>query len=215
MACFSALCFAGHRAGPLIMAAGLVTTFTVLGLFTASIGPSIGLTEDVIAQASAMVMVGFGVVMLVPQFSAGFASATSGLAGSANQKMFDLDQSGVSGLFIGGMLLGAVWTPCIGPTLGGAISLASQGGSLLWAGTIMFSFSLGVATIIVALGYGARETIRNRQNSLRALAEKSRPIMGVIFVAVGLAIFFKLHHIADAALLSIMPIWLQDLSVAL
>jgi len=32
---------------------------------------------------------------------------------------------------------------------------------------------------------------------------------------VGLMLFFKLHHVVEAWALEIMPIWLQDLSVAL
>ncbi len=204
-----------HKAGPLIMALGLMTTFTTLGVFAASIGPSIGLTEDVIAQASAVLMVFFGLVLLVPNLNARFATATSGFAGAADQKMFGLEQSGTGGLFLGGMLLGAVWSPCIGPTLGGAISLAAQGGNLFWAGAIMLSFSMGVATIILLLGYGAREVIRARQQTLRNLAAKSKPIMGIVFVAVGLGLFFKVHHTIDAALINVLPPWVLDLSVAL
>ncbi|MEM6462042.1 MAG: cytochrome c biogenesis protein CcdA [Pseudomonadota bacterium] len=204
-----------NRAGPLIMAFGLMTTFTILGLFAASIGPGIGLTEDVISQASAVIMVFFGLVLLVPNLNARFATATSGFAGSVDQKMFGLDQTGTGGLFLGGMLLGAVWSPCIGPTLGGAISLAAHGGSLVWSGAIMLSFSMGVATIILALGYGAKEVIRSRQQAMRSLAAKSRSVMGFVFLAVGLGIFFKLHHKIDAALINVLPYWLQDLSVAL
>lgn len=204
-----------NRAGPLIMALGLMTTFTTLGLFAASIGPSIGLTEDVISHASAVLMVFFGLVLLVPNFNARFATATSGFASSVDQKMFGLDQSGTGGLFLGGMLLGAVWSPCIGPTLGGAISLAAQGGSLVWSGSIMLAFSMGVATIILVLGYGAREVIRSRQQALRHLAAKSRSIMGIVFLVVGLGLFFKVHHTIDAALINILPHWFQDLSVAL
>lgn len=204
-----------NKLGPAIMALGLMTTFTALGLFAASIGPSIGLTEDIISQASAVVMIFFGLVLLVPNLNERFVTVTSGFASSADERMFGMDQSGTKGLFLAGMILGAVWSPCIGPTLGGAISLAAQGGSLLWAGAIMFSFSMGVATIIMALGYGAREVVRTRRQALSGLAEKSKSIMGFIFLAVGLALFFKLHHTIDAALINILPYWFQDLSVAL
>jgi|TARA_B110000908_G_C10128401_1_gene390999 cytochrome c biogenesis protein CcdA len=141
--------------------------------------------------------------------------ATAGMAGSADAQMNQINSSGLQGQSIGGLLLGAVWSPCIGPTLGGAIALASQGESLIYVTVIMGFFALGVSTIIIGLGMGAREAIRKRANALRNLAEKSKPILGVTFVAVGLMLYFKVHHIIDAWALEVMPIWLQDLSVVL
>jgi len=112
-------------------------------------------------------------------------------------------------------LLGTVWSPCIGPTLGGAIALASQGQNLGYVTLTMAAFALGVSTLIIVLGMGARETIRTRAQALRGLAERSKPIIGATFIAVGAMLYFKLHHVIEGWLLTVMPIWLQDLSVAL
>jgi cytochrome c-type biogenesis protein len=204
-----------NRFGPIALAAGMSLTFTLLGVATASFGPAIGLTPEAVSMAGAVMMVLFGLVLLVPQASAAFATATAGLANSANRRFADVDDGGLRGQFLGGMLLGAVWSPCIGPTLGGAISLASQGASLPCAASIMFVFSLGVSTIFIALAYGARETLRARMDSLRAGAAWSKPMMGAVFVAVGLMLFFQLNHVIEQILLDAMPIWLQDLSVSI
>ena len=40
-------------------------------------------------------------------------------------------------------------------------------------------------------------------------------IFGLVFLLVGLAILFRLHHYADAWLLQHMPTWLVDLSVSI
>ena len=66
----------------------------------------------------------------------------------------------------------------------------------------------------MGLGYGARSTIGRHQATMRAIAAKSRPIMGAIFLATGLALFFSLHHVIEGWLLSVMPAWLIDLSVS-
>jgi cytochrome c-type biogenesis protein len=79
----------------------------------------------------------------------------------------------------------------------------------------MTFFALGVSTLILVLGMGAREAIRSRAQALRGLAERSKVILGVTFVAVGLLLFLQWHHIIEAWALDVMPIWLQDLSVAL
>ena len=76
-------------------------------------------------------------------------------------------------------------------------------------------FALGVSTLIIGLGMGACEAIRTRAQRLRSLAERSKPILGVTFIAVGLMLFFNFHHYIEAWALDVMPIWLQDLSVAL
>ncbi|TYB77798.1 cytochrome c biogenesis CcdA family protein [Maritimibacter fusiformis] len=197
------------RLGPVALAAGMSLSFVVLGMLVTTFGHAIGLTEDVVSRAGAVLMLGFGVVLLVPRFNAAFATATAGFAARADAGLDGVDRSGLPGQFLGGLLLGAVWSPCIGPTLGGAISLASQGGSLAWAGAIMVAFALGVSTLILAIGYGLRAT------ALRRMAGIARPVLGVAFILVGLAILFRLHHVAEAWAVQNLPAWLIDLSVSI
>jgi cytochrome c biogenesis protein CcdA len=203
------------RAGPVALAAGMSLSFVALGLVVATAGRALGITEETVSNAAAVLMIAFGSVLLVPRFSAVFATATGGVSSRADSSIDDLSRDSLTGQFVGGILLGAVWSPCIGPTLGGAIGLASQGGSLLMAGAIMVAFALGVSTIILALAYGAQSVIRRRQALLRRIAEVSRPVMGVVFVAVGLAILFKLHHYAEIWALDHLPEWFTALSVSI
>ena len=205
----------GSRLGSPALAAGMSFAFTAFGLATSSVGPAIGLTAESVSWVGAMMMILFGLVLVTPQLNAAVASAAAGLANSADWRLRKVASDNPGGAFLGGILLGAVWSPCIGPTLGAAIALASQGASLAWAGAIMLTFSLGVSTVMLALSYGTREAIRARQERLRSLAPHARPIMGVAFIAVGIAILFGLQHAAERALLGVMPAWLQDLSVSL
>jgi len=177
-------------------------------------GASFGINEQTMVTAGAWTMLAFGLILLVPAFSARFSTATAGMAGRADMQMSTMGQSGLHTQFLGGMLLGLVWSPCIGPTLGGAISLASQGQSLIWSTLTLAVFALGVSTIILALGYGTRDAIRRRKDAMAALAEKSRPIMGGVFILVAVMILTKTHHRIEAALINMLPTWLLDLSVA-
>ena len=200
--------------GPLAIAIGMSLSFVVFGMVVATIGHSIGLTEQVLAKIGAILMIVFGLILLIPKLNQGFASVTAGFSASADDQMNKLSfGASYKNQFLGGMLLGAVWSPCVGPTLGGAISLASQGQNLFWVFLTMLFFALGVSTVIILLGYGTGEAIRKRQHKMRGLAEKAKPIMGITFLLVGLMIFFKFHHIIEAWLLDVLPIWLQDLSV--
>lgn len=203
------------RLGPIALAAGMSLSFVILGVAVSAFGHAVGLNADDIAQAGAVLMILFGVVLLVPQASAVFSTATAGFAAKADSGLDDVDRGSLTGQFVGGMLLGAVWSPCVGPTLGGAISLASQGESLLRATSIMIFFALGISTIILVLGYGARSALQKRQAAMRRFAVAARPLLGAAFIAVGVMLFFKWHYVIESWLLDIMPIWLQDLSVAL
>jgi len=204
-----------HKHGPLALALGMSIVFVTLGILVATLGSSIGLDADRVSQIGAGMMVAFGVVLLVPPLGALFTKATAGFSTSADKKMDDVDSTSLRGQFIGGAILGAVWSPCVGPTLGGAIALAYQGEDLLYATGIMTAFAFGISSIILLLGYGARETIRKRAGAMRVLASKAKPVMGATFVLVGAMILTKTHYVIEAWLLGIMPIWLQDLSVAI
>ncbi len=203
------------RHGPLALAAGMSLAFVSLGLAVTTFGYAVGLREDDIARGGALLMVGFGLILLVPRFSTAFSTATAGVATNADAGLDQVDRSTLRGQFLAGILLGAVWSPCVGPTLGGAISLASQGQNLGKAAAIMAFFALGVSTIILALGYGARSALMKRQALMRRIAARARPLMGLVFVVVGLMLLFKIHHYVEAWLVSVMPIWLLDLSVSI
>ena len=69
-----------HRLGPVALAAGMSLTFVALGVGIAAAGQSLGLTTDMVTKAAALMRVLFGLVLLVPQMNAGFATATAGMA---------------------------------------------------------------------------------------------------------------------------------------
>jgi cytochrome c biogenesis protein CcdA len=198
-----------HRAGPAVLALGMSVSFVTFGMLVSTVGYAIGVTEGTVATAGAVLMIAFGLILLVPQANAVFATATAGLSARADGGIDSFDRTSLWGQFGGGLLLGAVWSPCIGPTLGGAIALASQGENLGRAFAIMVMFAAGVSTLILAIGYGLRAT------ALRRFANVSRPVLGVAFLLVGAAILFRINHVIDAWLLRAMPAWLVDLSVSI
>lgn len=211
-----------HRAGPLALAIGLGLSFAILGFLITVFARSLGLDSESISRAAAGLMIGFGLVLLVPKAGEAFAKMTGGMANKSNAAIDDhgvaaSEGSGLMqlrGQFVTGVLLGIVWVPCIGPTLGGAIGFAAQGEKLLEAFLIMVFFALGTMSVILALSYGSRELILRRRNALMGLMRYARPIMGVSLVLVGLAIWFHFERVVEKFVLSVMPMWLADLSVA-
>lgn len=203
------------RRAPLALAAGMSLSFVTLGLGVAALGPALGVNEEAVARAAAVLMIGFGAVMLVPALGGRFALATAGLSARADAGMTATAPAGLGGQVLGGVLLGAVWSPCIGPTLGAAIALASQGQDLMRAGAIMVAFALGVSSLILVLAYGARTWLRRNMARMRTLAARAKPVLGVTFIVIGLGLWFRINHIIDAWLIGTLPAWLVDFSVSI
>lgn len=203
------------RRAPLALAAGMGLSFVVLGTALAAAGPAIGLSQERVADIGALAMVAFGAVLIVPAFGRSFALATSGIARHADARMGRGTQGGLGGQFVGGALLGAVWSPCIGPTLGAAIALASTGEQLGHVAATMTAFALGVATLIVVGGYVMRGWMGRNAGRLAALSAKARPLLGAVFMTVGIGMLLRLNHAIDAWLIGVLPHWLIDLSVSL
>ncbi len=59
------------------------------------------------------------------------------------------------------------------------------------------------------------ETGKSVADGARNLAASARPVMGAVFIAVGLAILFKLHHVAEIWALEHLPAWLTEFSVSI
>ena len=200
--------------GPLALAAGLTLSFAALGVSVTAFGHLLGIDADSINRAAAVVMVGFGVVLLVPRAQAALATLAAPLASRANSRIDARERSGLAGQFGVGVLLGAVWSPCVGPTLGGAIGLAASGEGLAQATVTMLAFGIGVSTVLLALAYGSRQAVSTRREKLSAWMPWAKPLMGAILLVVGIAILFHIDRMIEGWLLDRMPVWLQDLSVS-
>src|SRR5713101_10145012 len=143
---------AGHKLGPVALAAGLSTSFVTVGLFVATIGYSIGINAEVFRYVAAALIIGIGAVLALPSLQAQLAVANGPIASWTDRRFGNFRGGGLSSQFGIGALLGAVWSPCVGPTLGAASLLAAQGRDLPQVGITMLAFGLGAALPLLALG---------------------------------------------------------------
>ncbi|MBD3764423.1 MAG: cytochrome c biogenesis protein CcdA [Rhodobacterales bacterium] len=197
---------------PLALALGMGLSFTLLGTGVAALGSALGLYPEDVTRLAALVMMAFGAVLALPPLGRRFAVATAGVSARADARMAAASR-GIGSEVLGGALLGAVWSPCIGPTLGAAIALASTGADPVRAAAVMAAFSLGVATLILAAAHGLRGWLRRNAGRMAALAARARPAMGWTFLAVGAALALGLNHWIEATALRLLPARLIDLSV--
>jgi cytochrome c-type biogenesis protein len=198
--------------GPAALAAGLSVSFVAIGLFVATVGFSLGLDADVFRYVAAAFMIAVGVVLIVPRFQMAFAVAGGPIANWADRRRSDLDSGSLTGQFGLGVLLGAVWSPCVGPTLGAASLLAAQGRDLAQVAVIMLVFGLGAALPLLGLGLLSREAMMRWRHRLASAGHGLKAGFGALLIAIGLLVITGLDKGVETALVEASPQWLTDLT---
>jgi cytochrome c-type biogenesis protein len=193
------------KAGPLTLAAGLVTSFTLFGFTVIAFGYSLGINEQVVRTMAGALLAVAGFVLLVPQAQAALSAAAAPLTNAGNQQLAKVSSDGVIGQYLVGLLLGLVWAPCVGPTLGVAIAAASQGENLTSALVIFLSFGLGVAASILAFAYGSRRALGEKGRALQTLARYAKPVFGIALLVVGAMVLTGFDKVVEIAVLDVLP----------
>ena len=203
---------AAHALGPYALALGLMLSFSLVGIFLATLGASLGLDQDVFRAAAALILIGFGVVLLSPKLQERFATATSGLSAAGDGLLAKLKLDGLGGQFVVGLLLGVIWSPCVGPTLGAATTLASQGRDLTQIALLMMIFALGAGTPLVVLGSISRAAVTRVRGRMMQAGKLGKSILGGLILLLGIAILTGLDKAFEAWVVRISPDWLNELT---
>ena len=201
-----------HRLAPLALAGGLGLSFAAIGLFVGTVGIAIGLDTGVFRGLAAAMLIAVGVVLASPALQERLAVAAGPVSGWADKRLGGFSTTGIAGQFGVGLLLGAVWSPCVGPTLGAAALLASQGRDLAQAAVVMGAFGLGAALPLLILGLLSREAMLRLKGGLLGTGRRLRPVLGVLLVLVGIGILSGLDKRLEAALVAASPEWLTRLT---
>ena len=205
---------AAHAWGALALAAGLAVSFTVLGLLLALVGFGLGIDAGMLRIAAAVIMIVLGAVLLVPVWQARLAAAGGPLSSWADRRFGGVASSGLPGQFGIGLLLGAVWSPCVGPTLGAASLLASQGRDLPQVALTMAVFGIGAAVPLIVLGLLSRTTLMRVRAGLMSAGKLGKGLLGAAFILIGVAIVSGADKRIEAALVDASPQWLTDLTTS-
>ncbi|MDP2811550.1 MAG: cytochrome c biogenesis CcdA family protein [Rhodocyclaceae bacterium] len=204
-----------HRFGPFALAAGLSLSFTALGVFVASLGASLGLDPALFRDAAAVLLIAFGVLLLSARMQERFALAASGVSGAGQGLLSRLTLDGLPGQFVLGLLLGIIWSPCVGPTLGVAVTLASQGQSLAQVALVMALFGLGAGVPLVALGLVSRQAMMRLRGRLLAAGSIGKQALGGVMLVLGAAILTGGDKLFEAWVLQAAPTWLVELTTSI
>ena len=199
--------------GPLALAVGLALSFTAIGLFVATIGFAIGLDTDVFRTISAVLLIGVGLVLLVPKLQEQFALAAGPVSQLGAAAISTTSPpTGLAGQFGLGLLLGAVWSPCVGPTLGAASLLAAKGENLGQVALTMLAFGIGAALPLMLLGFLSREAMQRWKGRMMEAGRGGKTLLGVLLLAIGVLVATGLDKRLETALVDASPDWLTTLT---
>ena len=202
-----------HRSGVFALGAGLALSFSIVGIFLATIGASIGLDPESFRIVAAVALAVFGILLLSKNLQTRFAGATAGISHAGHDALSHVKTDGLTGQLCVGVLLGIVWSPCVGPTLGAVTTLSSQGQHLSEIALMMLLFGIGAALPLVILGSVSRASLQRFRGGLLVSGERGRQFLGVLLLMVSTLIFTKLDKSLESWVLDHAPAWLTQASV--
>lgn len=200
-----------HSMGKYALIGGLMLSFTLIGVALGALGASIGLEQESVRIFGGVILILLGVVLISTYLQQGFA-AVIGRMGIGQDLLARFDMGGWQGQFLLGVLLGVVWSPCVGPTLGVAITLASQGQSLLQVSAVMALFSLGAALPLLLLGAVSGQAMASWRGRMLGAGNTAKKIFGAALLLLGILILTGADKSFERRALQAMPDWLVTLT---
>lgn len=204
-----------HPAGPVALAAGLIASFTSVGFVLAVFGLRLGVDADQLRATGAAILGAAGIFLLIPKLQELAADAAAPLVGWAGERQQRFENGGLLAQAAIGVLLGLVWSPCVGPTLGAAIALAAQGQELPSVALTMAAFATGIAAVLVGIALTGRSLFMQMRGGLAAKARLGKILLGGILLLVSLLILSGVDKIIEGAFVSAAPDWLVELTTSI
>lgn len=197
----------GQRIGALWLATGLATSFAL----SASLLAWFGLQLVFLRPLAAWFMLGWGILMLSSPLQHRFAWASAPIGQLAASWLSRLSPTSTGAPFLTGFLLGSVWTPCVGPTLGAVAILASQQQQPGLVSAMSLLFGLGAALPLVF--FGKLSALATKRHWLR-IGLWGKTALGGLMLALALVILLGWDKPLEALLLRNSPDWIVKLSIS-
>jgi cytochrome c-type biogenesis protein len=194
------------RWGPVFLALGLSLSFTLAGGVLTFLLLNAGLSPDAFRWFGAAMLVLIGLILVVKPLGDAVTNSLSRLSsrfnlGGSSESATAFGQLGV------GIMLGLVWLPCVGPTLGAAIALASFGQELGMASIVLFLYGLGSAVTLIVTAKLSQHLIRKVRPELFSKVGQAKMILGWIMLILGIMVFTGLDKVLETLAVQFLPIW--------
>ncbi|MBU2886258.1 cytochrome c biogenesis CcdA family protein [Gilvimarinus agarilyticus] len=196
-----------NRFGPYALALGLSLSFALAGTLLSFVLVNLGLDPELFRYFAAVLLLLVGLILLIKPLNDWLSLRLSMLSSRFNS----LADNQWGGQFGVGFLLGIVWLPCVGPTLGAAIALASQGQQMLSAFIIMLAFGVGTALVLLIAGLLSGKALKKITGGMASSAGFGKILLGAILVLLGVLTLTELDKQLETWALIWLPEWATSL----
>lgn len=187
------------KARPVMIALGFVLSFSLVALALSAITRVFDFDPNVLRSAAAILLAGFGLLMLWPApfewLAIRFGGFTSVGAAAG---------PGVFGGFVLGTTLGLVWTPCAGPVLGSILTVIATSKDTAWASALLITYAIGAAIPMLAIAYGG-QAVTSRVRSFARIAPRLQQGFGVVVIVFAALTYFQYDTLIVAWLTHFYP----------
>lgn len=197
------------RVGPWMLTAGLSLSFALAGTVLSLLLVSAGLDPELFRRIAGAMLLGLGLVLVWRALGDRVRHALSWLGGGVGAP--GGTTATASGQFGVGALLGLVWLPCVGPTLGAAIGLASMGQSMALAFVTMLAYGVGTGAVLLAAGLASQRVLGRWRPALIRGASRGGRALGVMLLLLGALVLSGLDKRLEALAVSVVPDWVLTL----
>jgi cytochrome c-type biogenesis protein len=187
---------------PAMIALGFVISFSATALALGAITRVFDFDPNHLRTGAAILLLGFGALMIWPApfewLSIRIGGLAGGFAGNAATR-----QSAIGG-FVLGTTLGLVWTPCAGPVLGSILTVVATSRDTAWASLLLIVYATGAAIPMLAIAYGG-QAVTTRVRSLARISPRLQQGFGVVVIAFALLSYFQYDTLIVAWLTAFYP----------
>lgn len=194
-----------HRLAPVALVTGLIASFTFLGVLLTAFTGVLGVEASQVTMGASILLIFVGFTLLVPKLQEAMQRLLTPVSNFTNSYLSNKNFPSLGGQFVLGALLGAVWSPCVGPTLGVAFGLASKEGGVAPAAAMMFLFGVGASIPMLLIAYTSKKFFTKNRAHVAKYFAAAKPVFGVLIIAVGAMTAFGFDKIMESFLLDLMP----------
>ncbi|MDQ5910452.1 MAG: cytochrome c-type biosis protein [Pseudomonadota bacterium] len=101
----------------------------------------------------------------------------------------------------------SILSPCVGPTLGAAIALASLGQHLGLAFVIMFAFGMGTSAVLLVAGLLSQQLLMRWRPATLSRAGAAKKLLGWTLLLLAVLVLTGGDKVLETLALGMLPDW--------
>lgn len=199
-----------NKLAPIYISIGLVSTFVVVGVTFALSSKVIGIGPEILRYVSAIIFILLGMTLLVPYLNDKFSLLMQTFANRSSKFSSKINTNSSIGFVLLGILLGFIWSPCSGPTLGVAITMVAREGEILAGSLIMLVYGISASIPLLVIAYVSRGLVNKNRSSLNWIYTYGKYIMAGLLIIYGVSTITGWDRIFETKLMEVLPdSWLE------